>query len=109
MATLVYQKAALGGRTVTAVAASVGGDKVAPNDRGVLSVRNGSGGSINVTIKVPGNTRFGQAEPDVVVAVPAGAEKVFGPFPRALAASVDGLVEINYSAVTTVTVAAVSI
>lgn len=38
-------------------------------------VKNASGGSVNVTVVVPGNTSYGQAAPDVVIAVGAGAEK----------------------------------
>lgn len=40
-----------------------------------LVVKNGSAGSVNVTIVVPGNTTYGQANPDPVIAVAAGAEK----------------------------------
>ncbi len=37
-----------------------------------LIVANGSGGEVDVTIAVPGNTAWGPAQPDKVVAVPAG-------------------------------------
>jgi hypothetical protein len=110
MATLSFVQAAIAGANPGFAAASAGGDKVPPNDRGALIVRNGSGASINVTVAVPGNTRFGLANPDVVVAVPAGADRVIGPFPSELAdTATDNLVAITYSAVTTVTVAAVQI
>lgn len=110
MATIPYQQAAIAGANPTFVAASVGGDKVAPNDRGALHVRNSSGASINVTVAVPGNTRFGPAAPDVVIAVPAAADRLIGPFPFELAdQATDNLVAITYSAVTTVTVAAIQI
>lgn len=108
MATLSYQKARIGGGTVTMAAANGGGDKVAPNPRGALLVHNGDGSSKTVTVVVPGNTKFGQANPDVAVSVPAGADRLIGPFPSDLAGD-DGLVAITYSAVTSVTVAAVSI
>jgi hypothetical protein len=39
-----------------------------------LVVKNGSGSSVNVTIVVPGNTSYGQANPDPVIAVAAGLE-----------------------------------
>jgi hypothetical protein len=109
MATLNYVQATIAGTDPGLAAASAGGDKVPPNDRGALFVRNGSAASINVTVAVPGNTRYGQANPDVVVAVPAGADRLIGPFPPDLADPIDGLVAITYSAVTTVTVGAVSI
>lgn len=109
MATLTYRQATIAGTDPALAAASAGGDKVPPNDRGALLVRNGSAASINVTVAVPGNTKYGQAQPDVVVAVPAGADRMVGPFPADLADPIDGLVTITYSAVTTVTVAAVAI
>lgn len=109
MATLNYAQATVAGTNPGLVAASAGGDKVGPSDRGALLVRNGSGASINVTVVVPGNSRFGPPNPDVVVAVPAGADRLIGPLPAELADPIDGLVAITYSAVTTVTVAAVSI
>jgi hypothetical protein len=46
-----------------------------------VTVRNGSGGSINFTIVTPGNDSYGQARPDIVQAVAAGAARRFGPFP----------------------------
>lgn len=46
------------------------------NGRNTFAVyKNGSGSSINVTITVPGNTSYGQPNPDPVIAVGAGAEK----------------------------------
>lgn len=109
MATLTYKQATVAGTNPAMAAASAGGDKVAPNDRGALLVLNGSGAPIDVTIVWPGNTKYGPANPDPVVAVPAGAYRLIGPFGSDLASSIDGLVAITYSAVTTVSVAAVSI
>lgn len=109
MATLAYTQVGIAGTLPGLAAAAGGGDKVPPNDRGALMVVNGSGGSINVTLVVPGNTKYGQANPDVVVAVAAGATKLIGPLPADLADPADGLVAFTYSAVTTVTVAAVQI
>lgn len=109
MATLPYVQVQIAGTNPGLVAATAGGDKVAPNDRGALLVRNGSAASINVTVVIPGNTKYGEPNPDKVIAVPAGADRLIGPFPFDLADSVDGLVAITYSAVTTVTVAAITI
>lgn len=106
MATLTYQQAKVSGTAVNLVAADVAGDKVVPG--GALMVRNASAGSINVTLDVPGNTKYGLANPDPVVAVAAGATTLIGPLPGDLAGS-DGLVAFTYSAVASVTVAAVSI
>lgn len=109
MAVLAYRQVGIAGADPALAAASAGGDKVAPSDRGVLLVRNGSAASINVTVDVPGNTKYGLANPDVVVAVPAGADRLIGPFPGDLANPTDGLVALTYSAVATVTVAAIAI
>lgn len=108
MATLAYQQIAFSGTAVNLVAASAGGDKVAPNERGAFMVRNASAASITVTVAVPGNTKYGQAQPDVAVAVAAGATTLIGPLPGDLA-DADGLIAITYSAVASVTVAPVTI
>lgn len=108
MSTLAYQQSTIGGTAVTLAAASAGGDKVAPNANGALMVRNGDAAAKTVTIVVPGNTKYGQPDPDVSVVVAAGATAMVGPFPQDLA-GVDGLVSVTYSAVTSVTVGAVQI
>jgi len=60
-----------------------------------------------VTIAVAGTT-FGQANADVVTAVPNGGERLIGPLVSELTgADTFGVVLIAYSGVTTVTVAAV--
>lgn len=109
MATLTYQQAAATGATVTMAAASVGGDKVRPNSNGAVLVRNADASPHTVTVVVPGNTKYGQADPDVAVVVAAGAFKLIGPLPQDLADPTDGLVAFTYDGVTSVTIAAVSI
>lgn len=109
MATLTAVQAAIAGSDPGLQAAAGGGDKIAPGEHTALLVRNGSGGSLTVTIAVPGNTRWGQAQPDVAVAVPAGATRVIGPLPVELADPLDGLVAITYSGVTSLEVAAITV
>lgn len=72
-----------------------------------LIVKNGSGGSVNVTVVVPGS-KYGQANPDVVVAVPASGERWIGPFHNDMA-DADNIITINYSATTTITHALVQV
>jgi hypothetical protein len=79
-------------------------DTIAPNDRAVLHVKNASGGSINVTVVVPG-TQYGQPRADVVVAIPNGQDRFIGPFPNDLADPADGLIDVNFSGTTSVTAA----
>lgn len=75
------------------------------NSAQFLIVKNGGGGSINVTVVVPG-TKFGQNNPDIVVAVPAGEERWIGPFDQDMADS-DNLITVQYSGTTSVTSALV--
>jgi hypothetical protein len=90
------------------VAADALGDSLPAGNTFAL-VKNSSAGSINVTVVVPGTTRFEQDEPDVVVAVPAGGERLIGPLSPALANAETGLVDLTYSAVASVTVAALAL
>jgi hypothetical protein len=55
-----------------------GFDLIAGADRRFVWIKNGGGVSTNVTIAVPGST-FGQNNPDVVVSIPAGEERMIGP------------------------------
>lgn len=110
MATLTY------GQTSNSVvfvpslsAAAGGGDSIAPNDRGALMVKNGSGASITVTMIVPGNTKYGLAQPDPTYVVVAGATAMIGPLPSDLANPATGLVDFTYSGVTSLTVGGVQI
>jgi hypothetical protein len=89
-------------------AASAGGDKVLPG--ATLLVWNADASGKTVTIDVPGNTKYGQANPDITaVAVGAGLVLAFGPFPADLANPTDGKVAISYpGGVTNLKVAAIS-
>lgn len=109
MSALSFTQSKLGGVAVAFVAASSGGDTVPAADHGTLLVNNASGSSINVTLTPPGKTRYGVAQPAVVVPVPAGSIVAIGPFDPTLADyTTDGRIHITYSAVGSVTVAAVS-
>lgn len=85
--------------TFSAVAAT---DTFTPVSHGFWEVVNGSGGSINVTIVVPG-TEYGQARADVVKAVANGARARIGPLVGDLADPVTGLVSITHSGTSSVT------
>ena len=84
--------------------------KISTGQRVFLHVKNGSGGSINVTTTAhkTAATVAGVGEVTVtnkVVAVPAGAERMIGPFTEAFT-DVDGTVNIAYSATASVTAGA---
>lgn len=109
MAQLSYHQAAVAGTAIAFSAATVSGDTVPDNPNGGVLVKNDDVSAKTVTVVVPGNTRFGQAEPDVAVTVAAGETRLIGPLPSELADPTDGLVHLTYSAVTSLSVAAVSI
>jgi hypothetical protein len=72
----------------------------------MLIVKNGSGASINVTMVTPDLLPTGDAYPDKVYAVAAGAERwipVLNDYRQA-----GGLATVTFSAVTSVTVAAIN-
>lgn len=96
------------GTTLSATSANADGHSLANTARSsklFLYVNNGSGGSINVTIQTPQTVR-GLAVADQVVAVGAGVETIIGPFDASFYNQSDGTVYADFSAVTSVTVAA---
>lgn len=110
MATLSYVRADnLAAAQAVPAAASSGGDKVPPHDRGMLVFRNGDAASKTVTMAVPQNTKYGEPHPSKAYVVPAGAVLFVGPLPGDLANPTDGLVAFTFSAVTSCTVQAVYI
>lgn len=97
------------GATIALAAANADGSTIPGTGDVLLLVNNASGGSINVTAVTPG-TQDGQAIADRVVAVGAGVQKIIGPFPpRTYTDEADSLVDIDFSAVTSVTVQALQI
>lgn len=108
MAQLTVQQIAQTGLVPALVAAGAGGDSFEPNEHTFLIVKNGSGSSINVTIDTTA-TAFGQPIANEVIAVAAGATSYIGPWPPAeVEQPGTGLCDVTYSAVTTVTVAALT-
>ena len=108
MATLTVNSLSLAGTKPTFVAASGGGDDFG-NDgvRTFLVVKNGGGAAVTVTINDTGSVSPPSAKafnPDVDVTVNASDEAWIGPFDTARFGS---SVSVSYSAVTSVTVAAV--
>jgi len=105
MAAIAVQGSSNTGTALSFVAASGGGDTVAVTNATQLFVRNADASSKTVTIVRPGNDRFGQAIPDIAVAVAAGATTAILLDPE-FRDPATGLVSLTYSAVTSVTVAA---
>jgi len=106
MAAIAVQQAKVTGTALNFVAASGGGDTIAVQGDTYLFVRNADASSKTVTVVRPGSDEYELAVPDVAVTVAAGATAVIGPIPPSFRDSSDSLVDITYSAVTSVTVAA---
>mgnify|MGYP005817447081 CR=1 FL=1 len=81
------------------------GLSVANDGRVMLEVKNGSISPINVTIQTPGSVD-GLAIAELVVQVAASGDKMIGPFPPGIYNQPDGSVYVDFSNVTSVTVAA---
>jgi hypothetical protein len=109
VALLGVQQITQAGVAVTTQAAAAGGDTVQPGDSTWIEVTNAGGGSINVTVDSVVPSNYG-TDVDLVVAVPAGQSRRIGPLgPARFANPTTGLVNVTYSGVASVTVAAVKI
>ena len=109
MSELTVQDIVRTGLEFSTVSADVGGDDFANNGNTFLLVQNGGGASIDVTIASNfTNPPVGTVQDDVVVAVGAGVDAMIGPLPQTGFNDGDGQCNVTYSAVTTVTVAALS-
>lgn len=104
---LTVQAIAITGVEVTLGAADTNGNFFTNNGKTFLVVNNASGNSIDVMIASPTPCNQG-ATHNITVAVAAGKTKYIGPFDY-WRFSPNGVVNITYSAVTSVTVAAVSL
>lgn len=108
MATLAVQKVTLNGLGPSFVAASVGGDEFINTGRVMLYVKNGGASAVDVTINSQTQCNYG-FDHDVVVSIPAGGERIVGPFPKTRFDDANGKVQIAYSDVTSITVAAIEL
>lgn len=97
------------GLAPTYVAPDASGAIVDGDGRTVLHVKNGSASPITVTVQTP-EKRAGLDVAERQVSVPAGGDRFIGPFPVATynrnTAPDQGKVYVDFSAVTSVTVAA---
>lgn len=105
MATLTKQQIAKTGLNPALVAADVAGDDIPNTGREYLHVKNDDASSTTVTVDAKQTCSGGELH-DLVVAVPAGEERLIGPFDPAIYNAADGNVEVSYSSVTSLTVGA---
>ena len=108
MATLTKQSVVLTGLNPSYVAAAAGGDEFVNSGRAFIHVKNGGAGSIDVTVDSQAPCSQGY-DHDAVVAVPAGEERMIGPFPKDRFNDSSEKVQITYSGVTSVTIAVVEV
>ena len=110
MATLTVQTINRAGIELVAAdqPADVAGDKLPNTGVEFIYVHNGGGGSINVTLDIQ-TTVDGQAVTDRVVAVGAGERKLIGPFPSGTYNDSQGNMNVGYSGVTSVFIAALKL
>jgi hypothetical protein len=108
MATLTVQQVTRSGLRDdnVLVAAAGGGDSFLPGRDTYIRVNNAGGAPITVTV-VSTSTLVGLAVADVSVSVTNAQSRLIGPFPpEHFADPTDGLADITYSGVTSVTVGA---
>lgn len=105
MATLSVQDIARDttGTVPSYAAATSGGDEWTNTGAEFYFIKNGGGGSINVTF-VTQATTDGLAVTDLVVAVSNGVDKMIGPFPVGIYNDTGGKLQVTYSGVSSVTV-----
>lgn len=108
MALLTVQKITTAGVVTSLAAAAALGDTFANNGRTFIRVANGSGAPITVTVNSVTACNQG-FDHDVAVSVAAGATKEIGPFPIDRFNNNAGVASVAYSAVTDVTVGAISL
>lgn len=112
MPELTVQEVDEDGLNASYVAANAGGDYFAnPVGDRFIHVKNAGGGSINVTVTAQDTdadiSGFGTlTKASQVIAVPAGEDRFVGPFPLRAFNDANGDVQLTYSGVTSVTIAA---
>lgn len=108
MAVITVQDVTAAGITPSYVAASAGGDSFTNNGRTMLHIKNGGTSSITVTIVSARTCNFG-FQHDLTVTINASSEKMIGPFAPERFNNDSAMMQVNYSAVTSVTVAALEV
>lgn len=102
---LTVQQIVRSGLNPSYASANVDGHSLPNGGTEFVHVKNGGGSSITVTAQTPG-TVDGLAIADRTVSVPNGGERIIGPFPRATYNQGADEVFLDFSAVTSVTIAA---
>jgi len=108
MATLSVQIAVLAGLTPVYGACAGAGDEFANSGREVIHVKNGHSGSQTVTADSQAACSQG-FDHNAAVAVPAGEDRVIGPFLKGRFDDANAKVQLTYSGVTLLTIAVIRV
>jgi hypothetical protein len=109
MPTLSVQIAVLTGLNPSYGAADAGGDEFANSGREVIHVKNGHTSEQTVTVDSKAVCSQGY-DHNAVVAIPAGEERIIGPFPKVRFDDPStGKVAISYSGVISLTIAVIRV
>lgn len=103
MATLAVQTATTAGLEATYASAAGGGDQFSNDGTVILHVKNGSGGDITMTIASQVSCSQGSTHNTTCV-ITAGEERFAGPFPTDRYNDANGMVQLTYSGVTSLTI-----
>lgn len=101
MAALNGMVGTLAGAVATPIAASAGGDSIPGDGRTRLLVQNPTGAPITITVDAPNPDNFGITDNShdvAAVSIPAGAFRLFGPFPAERFNDANQRVQLTYSA-----------
>lgn len=108
MATLTVADINTAGYTPTYASAAGGGDQFSNDGKTLIHIKNGSGGSITVTIASQVACSQGGTH-NTAVAIPAGEERFIGPFPPDRYCDANGMTQLTYSGVTSLTIRPMSL
>jgi hypothetical protein len=108
MAVISVQTVSLTGLSASYTAAATAGDEFANDGRTFIYVMNADSAATTVTVASVTNCSYG-FDHDAVVSVPAGSEIHIGPFNRSRFNAADGNVDVTYSSVASLTLAAISV
>jgi len=103
---LTVQEIVISGLENALEAANADGEEFANDGNVFIMAANGSGGAITLTFKTPGTVGGGVAIDEHEVSIAAGDEEMIGPFDPAIFNQSDGNVDLDFSAVTSLTVGA---
>jgi len=109
MAALTVQEIEATGITPTYAAADVAGDEFAFSAGAFVHAINDDASSHTVTVASVYPAQPGIAPDDIAVTIPAGEERMIGPFNALFFRDSDGNVSLTYDAVTSVTVAVLTV